>query len=424
MKLIKMSLATAVLLGASAYAIDNIKVNGDAKAFYSTDNTDKAVGTANDTGLFGQANSVADTALRIGVKGDLTSNVSFGVTGYAVSTLGLENNLVSGTWAGSRNGVKDGSWMGEAWIAGTAGKTTGKVGRMELDTPLIFSEKWSTVPNTFTGAVLINQDIPDTQLIGAWVGQGNGLNFTTENNNSAGWDYMGKEFGTFGKSGAYTVGAINNSFKPLVAQAWYYNMGDVVDAYWLQADIDCSLVPGVKIGVQYANMDPKATYTATTKDSTAYAVKLAYEGVKDLTLAAAYSSADKDNGGLMIGNLGTYNNKGVKSYSGKFLAQSKLYTEAWWNFGYVGTAGADTVMLSAAYDAGFAKLFAQYTDINVQATGSAKTNVTEATVTATKSFGPLDATLAYIMTNADDQNSEVRTGRSYDTVQAYLTLNF
>lgn len=424
MKLVKMSLAAAVLLGASAFAIDNVKVSGDAKLFYSTDNVDKAVGTAKD-GLFGQTNSVGDSALRVGATGDLTKNVSFGATLYAVSTLGLENNLVSNTWAGSRTGVKDNAWMGELWMAATAGKTTAKVGRMELDTPLAFSEKWSTVPNTFNAAVLINTDIPDTTVVGAWVGQGNGLNpVGTENNNTAGWDYMGNDFGTFASRGAYAAGIINNSFKPLVAQAWYYNVMDIADAVWLQADWDCQLVDGVKLGVQYANMDTKAALNAQ-HDSTAYAVKVAYEGVKDLTLTAAYSSADKDNGALRIANVGTDNN-GRYGSNGKFAAQSKLYTEAWWNFGYVGKAGADTLMMSAAYDAGFAKLYAQYTDIDVKAaTATTTTNVTEATLTATKSFGPLDATLAYISTDADDQNTVLdASGKRYDTVQAYLTFNF
>ncbi len=430
MKLVKMSLAAAVLLGASAFAIDNVKVSGDAKLFYSTDNMEKAVGTAKD-GLFGQTNSVGDTALRIGATGDLTKNVSFGATLYAVSTLGLENNLVSQTWTGARTGVKDNAWMGELWMAATAGKTTAKVGRMELDTPFAFSEKWSTVPNTFNAAVLINTDIPDTTVVGAWVGQGNGLNpVGTENNNTVGWDYMGNDFTTFGSRGAYAAGVINNSFKPLVAQAWYYNVTDVADAYWLQADWDCQLVDGVKLGVQYANMDPKAMLNAQ-KDSTAYAAKVAYSGVKDLTLTAAYSSADKDNGALRIANVGTANTMAVKDYAtanGKFAAQSKLYTEAWWNFGYVGQAGADAVMLSAAYDAGFAQLFAQFTDIDMKsATATTTTNVTEVTVTATKSYGPLDTTLAYISTAADDQNTVLagaNNGKRYDTVQAYLTFKF
>jgi hypothetical protein len=417
MKLVKMSLATVVLLGASAFAIDNVKVSGDAKLFYSTDNAD-AVSSAKD-GLFGQDNSVGDTALRLGVTGDLLKGVSFGVTGYAVSILGLENNLVSNTWTGSRTGTQDNAWIGELWMAGTAGKTTAKVGRMELDTPLVFSEKWSIVPNTFNAAVLINQDLPNTTLVGAWIGQGNGLNTGgVDNNNTVGWDYMGNEFGTFGSRGAYVVGAINNSFKPLVAQAWYYNVTDVADAYWLQADWDCQLVKDVKVGVQYASMDPEA---AASKDSSAYAVKVAYAGVKDLTLSAAYSSVD-DDGTLRIANvatdnMGSYNSTG----STKFAAQSKLYTEAWWNYGYVGAAGADTVTLAAAYDAGFAKLYAQFTDINLKAAGATTTtDVTEVTLTATKSYGPLDATLAYI--SADDDS--VNAGKRYDTVQAYFTLNF
>ncbi len=418
MKLVKMSLVAALVMGASAFAIDNVKVNGDAKLFYSTDNTDKPAGTAKD-GLFGEANSVGDTALRVAVTGDLLKNVSFGATGYAVSSLGLENNLVDNTWAGSRNGFKDSAWMGELWLAGTAGKTTAKVGRMELDTPLVFSEKWSIVPNTFNAAVVMNQDIPNTTLIGAWIGQGNGLNLNTgsDNNNTVGWDYMGKEFGTFGSRGAYIAGVINNSFKPLVAQAWYYNVTDIADAFWLQADWDCQLLKDVKVGAQYAHIDPDA---AASKTSTAYAVKVAYSGIKDLTLSAAYSTTD-DDGTVRIANFATDTNGRYNSTSSaKFAAQTKLYTEAWWNYGYVGQAGADTVTLAAAYDAGFAKLYAQYTDISVQPNGGTTIDVEEATLTATKSYGPLDATLAYI--SADD--SSVNNGKRYDTVQAYLTLNF
>ena len=417
MKLVKMSLVAAVVMGANLFAIDNIKVSGDAKLFYSTDNAD-AVSAPKD-GFFGQANSVADTALRIAVTGDLLKDVSFGVTGYAVSTLGLENNLVSNAWAGSRNGAQDSAWLGELWMAATVGKTTAKAGRMELDTPLVFSEKWSIVPNTFGAVVLMNTDIPDTTVVGAWVGQGNGLNTINANANSGpGWDYMGKDFGTFASSGAYAVGAINNSFKPLVAQAWYYNVSDVADAYWLQADWDCQLIDGVKVGAQYSKMDTKGL-VSTENDSSAYAFKLSYAGVKDLTLAAAYSSADKDNGALNIANVATDNNN--NNGSSKFDAQSKLYTEAWWNYGYVGTPGAEAVMLSAAYDAGFAQFLAQFTDINIKPTDATDTyDVTEVTLTATKSFGPLSASLAYIFADDDGVNS----GKRYDTVQGYFVLSF
>lgn len=456
MKLVKMSLAAAVLLGASAFAIDNVKVSGDAKLFYSTNNTDtlNGAGTASvgSNDLFDKGTSAADTALRIGVTGDLTKGVSFGVTGYAVSTLGLENNLVSQTWTGAHDGVANGSsygaqaddkaWIGELWVAATLGKTTAKLGRMELDTPLAFSEKWSIVPNTFDAAVLINQDLPDTTLVGAWVGKGNGvnaletvagttLNGITSNHNAAGLGIDGimganADFGTFMSDGAYAAAIVNNSFKPATVQAWYYNVVDVADAYWLQADINCQLVKGLTIGAQYANISPKGAIEVTldslgaNDDSSAYAFKLGY-GVDALKVSAAYSKADSD-GVLKIANVATNNLAG---------GQSKLYTEAWWNYGYVGAPDAKSWNVTAEYDAkDIAKLGVYYTNVSIGDTNAVNTHAAvggkdnvdmkEVAVTATKSFGPLDATLAYISTDADDQN----LGDRFDTVQAYLTLNF
>lgn len=442
MKLVKMSLAAAVLLGASAFAIDNVKVSGDAKLYYGTNNKDQVAANKSNS-LFGYDNSYADTALRLGVTGDLTKGVSFGVTGYAVSALGLENNLVANTWTGAHSfsdplalnsspTVNEASWLGEAWIAATLGKTTAKIGRMELDTPLAFSEKWSVVPNTFEGAVVLNQDLPDTTLVGAWVGRGNGANAVGAipvisgnpyaNTNGLGIDGIMAQsgnFSTFAKNGAYAAAIVNNSFKPLTAQAWYYNVVDVADAYWLQADINCQLVKGLTVGAQYADMSPKGaakTLVPTIKDSTAYAFKLGYEGVPNLKVAAAYSSTDKD-GTLKIANVAT-NNLGN--------SQSKLYTEAFWNYGYVGRAGAESYMLLAEYDAGIAKFAAQYTDVTVRPTNAANNeDMTEVALTATKSFGPLDATLAYVSTDATDQNTAVNAnGARYDSVQARLTLKF
>lgn len=436
MKLVKMSLAAAVLLGASAFAIDNVKVSGDAKLFYGTSNTDQTAASKSDA-LFGYDNSYADTALRIGATGDLTKGVSFGVTATAVSTLGLENNLVANTWTGAHyhsGAVDDQAWVSEAWIAATLGKTTAKIGRMELDTPLAFSEKWSVAANTFEGAVLLNQDLPDTTLVGAWVGKANGVNvlganglYGTDNRQdidsgtggtqALGVDGImatGAKMTTFVKGGAYAAALVNNSYKPATVQAWYYNVVDVADAYWLQADINCQLVKGLTIGAQYADIDTKGIVRTST-DSSAYALKVGYSKDK-LNVAAAYSNADKD-GTLKIANVATNNLAN---------SQSKLYTEAFWNYGYVGRAGAESYMLLAEYDAGIAKFAAQYTDVTVRPTNAANNeDMTEVALTASKSFGPLDATLAYVSTDATDQNTAVNAnGARYDSVQAYLTLKF
>ena len=463
MKIVKMSLVAAMVMGANAFAIDNIKVSGDAKVYYNTNNADyEGTDGAMHSGLFDKEASAADTALRIGVTGDLLKGVSFGATAYAVSTLGLENNLVSNTWTGAHAvqanassfgaQVDDQAWMSELWIAATLGKTTAKVGRMELDTPLAFSEKWSVAANTFDGAVLINQDIPDTTLVGAWVGKGNGVNALggtydafaqsiidntldpdgtyargTMNKPAVGIDGIvgtGANFNTFMNKGAYAAAVVNNSFKPLTAQAWFYDVQNVANAFWLQADIDCSLVKGLKIGAQYAELSPKgalaedlATLDALTgsllslnNDTTGYAVKLGYEGIEGLKIQGAYSDVDED-GALKIANVATNNLAG---------AQSKLYTEAWWNYGYVGAPGAKSYNLTAEYDMkDVVKVGVYYTDVTVQRTGAlVATDMTEVALTASKSFGPLDATLAYISTDADDQNIKANEteGSRYDSV--------
>ncbi len=428
MKLVKMSLVAAMVMGASAFAIDNVKVSGDAKVFYGTNDADYTVNGNTKSGLFDKGASYADTALRLGATGDLLKGVSFGVTGYAVSTLGLENNLVSNTWTGAHtagNGVDDKAWMGELWVAGTLGKTTAKIGRMELDTPLAFSEKWSIVPNTFDAAVLINQDLPDTTLVGAWVGKGNGVNalaplaalsptdgITPEKDNRAavGIDGMGAgaSFGTFVGGGAYAAAIVNNSFKPLTAQAWYYNVVNVADAYWLQADV---ALAGFTIGGQYADMSTKGL-AAGFNDSSAYAAKVGYEGIPNLKVSAAYSDADND-GALRIANVATNNLDN---------AQSKLYTEAAWggNYGYVGAPGAESWNLKASYEAKeIAKFCASYTSVDNDITGNTH-NLDEIALAVSKSFGSLDTKLAYISTDADDQN----LGSQYNTINAYLTLNF
>jgi hypothetical protein len=309
---------------------------------------------------------------------------------------------------------------------------------MELDTPFAFSEKWSVVPNTFEGAVVINQDLPDTTLVGAWVGKGNGGSavygldagttpYTVVPAGTGDVDvFVGMDggvvgpkgkFNTFVNSGAYAAAIVNNSFKPLTAQAWYYNVLNVADAYWLQADLN---MQGIVFGAQYANMDPKGTLDGIN-DSDAYALKLAYQGIEGLNISAAYSKADED-GVLKIANVAT-------GTAGLTTGQSKLYTEAWWNYGYVGAPDAKSWNITAEYNVkNIAKLGAYYTDIsigdtnavNVFLNGKDNVDMQEVAITASKSFGPLDATLAYVSTDADDQN----LGDRYDTVQAYLTLNF
>jgi len=426
MKFTKMSLVAALLIGSSAFAIDNVKVGGDAKLFYATSDEGKK-------DLFDKDNAAADAGLNLNVTADLVKNdtvaISAGAAYTVISTLGLENNLVSNVWAGSHgatlgtdsrygNKVENANWMNEAWIAATAGKTTAKIGRMELDTPLAFTETWSIERNTFEAAVVINQDIPDTTLVGAYVGNGNGTETLGEDErgivNTADLAVgpvvnADGRFTTYGKNGAYTVGVINNSFKPLTAQAWYYNVSGVATAYWLQADLKCQKIEGLLAGAQYTSVESVAS---GAKDDNVYAVMLGYEMKDVVTVKVAYSSVN-DDGSIGYAAFNTATN--VER------AKSKLYTEAWWNYGKVTQTDTDSYNVTLKGQAAGVDLALYYTDAD-QGKKAGDNDLTEVAATVGKSFGPLDATLAYVY--ADVKTDTVGDDETSNMVQAYLTLNF
>ncbi|WP_457743946.1 hypothetical protein [Sulfurimonas sp.] len=453
MKFTKMSLVAALLIGSSAFAIDNIKMSGNAKLLYSTSDAisgytaDKnALTGSNDTGsLFSKDSSAADAALNLNISADLVKNnlvaISAGAGYTVLSTLGLENNLVSNVWGGAHTAttgtnsnyanfpgysgakVENANWMNEAWIAATAGKTTAKIGRMKLDTPLAFTETWSAEENTFEAVVLINQDIPDTTLVGAYIGNGNGTETFGQNGQSnvqglglAIAPVVNREgqFTTYGTNGAYAVGVINNSFKPVTAQAWYYDLPSLATAYWLEADLN---MEGVLGGAQYVSEKP--SNGANTKSSSVYALMLGYEMKDVATVKVAYSSENKDSG-----------LDGVGANTATSTGNSKLYTEAWWNYGYVTRGNTNAWNITATGKAAGVDLGAYYTSSKTKpdtSNGNATdVKMNEFTATAGKSFGPLDATLAYVYTKADDLNIKAgdTKGSAFNSIQAYLTLNF
>ena len=423
MKLAKMSLAAALLLGVNAYAIDNVKVNGDVKVYYGTVDSD-AAGSAD---VFDKDASFADAALHLGLTADLSEGVSAGISTTAVSTLGLENNLVSNTWssahtvtanAGAGLGATDGiqvddeMWIDEAWIAGTAFDTTVKLGRQALDTPLAFTESWGVDTNTFEAAVLLNQSIPDTTLVAAYIGKGNGTAGGVTGGGgvgAAGYVNAGGKFDSF-YNGAYAAGVINNSWKPLSVQAWYYDLQTTATAYWVQADLD---LEGILVGAQYTSVDADGAVSGAEED-TAYAAMLGYAMKDVVTVKAAFSSVDED-GTLGVANTATSTN------------QSKLYTEMWWNYGVVSATGTDTMSLTVEATVGpevelmvgyhAADVDAKSTVLNAKADG----DYTEAYLTVNKAFGPLDTGLAVIY---DDTDLDLGTDQTDTTIMVMLGYNF
>ena len=437
MKFTKMSLVAALLIGSSAFALENTKVSGDANIYYTT--SDSGAGydavAGNDGDLFSKDSSGADVAINLNATTDVLKNdlvtVSAGASYSILTTLGLENNFVSNTFGGAHKAtagtganyakavggakVENASWFKEAWVAATAGKTTAKLGRMALDTPLAFSEKWSAEENTFEGLVLINQNIPDTTLVGAYVGNGNGTE-TFGQNEQSNVEALGLaagpvvnangKFTTYGTNGAYAAGVINNSWKPLTAQAWYYNVVQLATAYWLQADLDASSlgVKGLTLGAQYSSLTLDGS---GMNEDTVYALKLGYE-MKDMFAASVAFSQTNDDGSLGSVGFNTATSTGA----------SKLYTESWWTYGKVTQTDTSAYNITVTSPVnGLFDLGLYYTSAD-QSDAKGDNDLNEFTMTAGKDFGPLNLTLAYINTDLGNNTDTI------NTVQAYATVKF
>jgi len=172
---------------------------------------------------------------------------------------------------------------------------------------------------------------------------------------------------------------------------------DKDDKVWVQADTE--VAQGITLGLQYGLAMADAD---GVDDASVMAVKLGYDAGA-AQLYAAFSQAD-DQGANTFQNYAGY-------------GASPLYTEAWWNFGYVSNPDAQTVAVGASTELSGLALSAQYTSVTNDTLGSAG-EMDEVTLTAGKKIGAVDTSLAFINTSSDDD------GVDGNTVQLYLTVPF
>ncbi len=428
-------------------AVSPWTVSGDAKLYYSTTDGnkynlfDKGAGDVLDGYATGQAAISADVSYAL----NNNWKVNFGMTGLA--TLGLDDSVVSYVWlrsAASVNGkmtsVGDALWIDTANITGTAfdGKATFILGRTELDTPFVFSEKWNIAPNTFDAAVAMVKPVDALTLVAGYVydGNGNGARIGTFKNPEGGFTHGDGYFPLFTGAAneisdqAWAVAAIG-TVSNVTGQIWYEEVLSVAQALWVQADGNFN---GFTAGAQYAYITPDSTLESAVggpiDNSSAYAFKLGYS--KDaLNVWAAYSSVD-NKGVIPISNTATM--VGGAGWGGKPLdaalgSQSKLYTEAWWNYGFVSQPDAQSFAGAIDYKFSNFDVLAQYT--NVQHARFASADLSKiytadmdefALVGSTKLIG-LDVSLAYIYGKFDYKENTNRT-HSNNTLQAYVTYKF
>lgn len=382
MKLGKVSLVAVMALSTSVYAIEDVKVSGQAALYYQTlDN-----GTA--TTLFDQGAARANVGLQLNVTAGLGNGFGVGAQGTYLGTLGLEKNLVSNVMQSSGDTAAANSDMGsvavtELYLTKSAFGSTLKLGKQELPqalSPFAFSEDWNVFKNTFDAALLINGSlVPNTTLVGAYVsganrnGVGADLSQFVQPrvNGNAAIEVLGA---------AYMVTAQNKSIENTTLTASYYALKDVeiaesADALW--ADIATS-VAGINLGVQGGMITPEA---AGTEDTTAFGLK-ANTKVAGIDLSAAYTSVD--NGTAAVQNVG-----GVKT---------PLYTQMILNQDAI-KSNADTMMLKATYDiTGVGTLIGAY--CNKTSNTGAAADYDELDLALVTNLGGLKTFIGYIQTNS------------------------
>ncbi|WP_415397363.1 hypothetical protein [Sulfurimonas sp. CS5] len=373
MKKTLLSLAAASLIVTSAVAADkgiDIVTTGQAVLYYETS---AGNGTTNEE-LFDQGNSQANVGIQLNLDADLKNNFTFGSQLSYLGTAGLEKNLVSGTrqsvtGATAMTDISDEIALTKIFIAKKIANTTVKIGRQELPmslSPLAFSEGWNVFKNTFEAALLVNSDIPDTLVVGAYVGQSNnstGGSFSTFNSLNA-----VTSAGTTGVGGtAYMLTVQNKSIPMTTVTASYYDLAKVdsaatadlvpnydigATALWGDVAIAGKDLPmGLKVGLQAGQISPDSQLGTAVKfsDTTAFGVKVGLAPIEALTLCAAFTSVDGDDNkeNVAVKNTGT----GVKT---------PLFTQMIYNQNAI-ALDADTYMIKAVYNTGdYGKIIAQY----------------------------------------------------------------
>ncbi|MFA6192246.1 MAG: hypothetical protein WC665_07820 [Sulfurimonas sp.] len=359
MKKIIVSLTAASLIVASAVAADkgiDIVTTGQTALYYQTVGTN-ATGAAD---LLDQKASKANVGVQLNLDADLKNDFTFGSQLTYLGTTGLEKNLVSNTMqnvgtATGNTSIAEEIALTQIYIAKKIANTTVKIGRQELPmalSPLAFSEDWNVFKNTFEAALVVNSDIPNTTLVGAYVGKSNQHgDLSSFANPVARTDASTTNANVDGT--AYMITAQNKSLPMSTITASYYSMakignnivaGNDIGANAIWADVavaDKSLPMGLTLGLQAGQITPDSKLGAVAlTDTTAMGVKAAIKPVDALNLTAAFTSVSGDDTkvNVAVKNVGT----GVKT---------PLYTQMVLNQDAI-ALDANTFMLKGVYSFG------------------------------------------------------------------------
>ena len=391
MKLAKLSLAAMVVAGlaSSSFAADTLadafkngKVNGELRAWYFDRDTGVDVNPAT---YYSAANvgkqgseSIFVTGVDLTYVTDTFYGLSLGMTvqsSYSPFASGAEKQMYGGDMYGS------GAVLSEAYIAYTIGKTTAKVGRQYISTPLVSGSGSRMIKESFEGALLINTDLPQTTLAAGYVNKFQGrttratdATLTGDESDIPGFEKTAVFYGAgnFTFDGAYTLLAINKSVPNLTITGQYAFVNDVAGTTVGDTDVWVGglgyVIPmsNFKIGLDGGYQKSKTdSYNASANagigfDGGMYGLQASLIDLAGFGLKAAYTSVSKDDNVI----LGMGNGAGgAVAFTAPLIAGASK----------VSTADTDAYKIEATYDftkvgvAGL-KVMANYVSISADGT--------------------------------------------------------
>ncbi|MDD2450541.1 MAG: hypothetical protein PHU67_01335 [Sulfurovum sp.] len=205
-----------------APVVSGWEFSGTATVYYQTD--DAGISGIANADIFDQEASAADAGIQLrATNTDVFAGIGAGVEVNGLATLGLENWMVSNVMQ-TTNGNITGGWMSQAYLTYGFGNTSIKAGRQELPkalSPFAFSEDWNVFKNTFDAVLVVNSDLPDTTLVGAWV---YGANVNGMHADMAKFGQLNEHDGVF------MLTAQNKSIANLtLTGSWYYAPDYAID---------------------------------------------------------------------------------------------------------------------------------------------------------------------------------------------------
>lgn len=344
-KMMSLSLIAAAALSTSAFAASDLAgafkegtTSGYVRAMYINDTVKNGDGTSS-LGLGGKLGYVTGSL----------NGFKVGATFFTTNAINQANIDKNDAYIFNED-KKGYNILGEAYVQYDIGKTTVKVGRQQLDTPLAGSDDIRLVPNMFEAYTLINTDLADTTLVVSHVTKMSGLDSLSTDKKFDSFVSMSDAAGIQGITGSKAVtvaGAIYAGLKDTSLQVWNYYGYDMVNATYADATYTPKLTSDLTLTL--AAQVSKTAEMGKLKDAWVSA-NTSYElyGAK-----AAVASESTGLTGTLAYNKVTGNDKTVTlfGYWGGY-PEYAIADEFWMNSLKAGNYMAKSSVMRAAVDLG------------------------------------------------------------------------